>query len=97
MSSGKLSILHVARLARLELTAEEAILFEKQLDPILDLIDKLGVLGKPEDAPLPEPPSGPPPVRDDKPVVGLETGAALSNAPAQARNQFQVPRVIDAE
>lgn len=97
MSSGKLSIHHVARLARLELTAEEADLFEKQLDPILELIDRLGDLGKPEDDPLPEPPVGVAPVRDDEPVPGLETGAALSNAPAQARNQFQVPRVIDAE
>ena len=97
MSSGKLSIHHVARLARLELTAEEAALFEKQLDPILELIDKLGDLGKPEHETLPEPPPGPAPVRDDGPVVGLETAAALSNAPAQARNQFQVPRVIDAE
>lgn len=97
MSGGKLSIHHVARLARLELTAEEAALFEKQLDPILDLIDKLGVLGKPEEEPLPEPPPGIPPVRDDEPVSGLDPGPALSNAPAQARNQFQVPRVIDAE
>ena len=97
MSSGKLSIHHVARLARLELTAGEAALFEQQLDPILDLIDKLGVLGKEESDPLPEPPPGLPPVREDEPVSGLEPGPALANAPAQARNQFQVPRVIDAE
>ncbi|MFM7181591.1 MAG: Asp-tRNA(Asn)/Glu-tRNA(Gln) amidotransferase subunit GatC [Verrucomicrobiales bacterium] len=97
MSSGKLSIHHVARLARLELTAEEAALFEKQLEPILGLIDKLSDLGKPEDEPLPEPPPGLPPVREDEPVIGLENSPALSNAPAQARGQFQVPRVIDAE
>ena len=97
MPSGKLSIHHVARLARLELTAEEAVLFETQLDPILELIDKLGDLEKPEEEPPPEPPPGLPPIRDDEPISGLEPGPALSNAPAQARNQFQVPRVIDAE
>lgn len=97
MSSGRLSIHHVARLARLELTSEEADLFERQLDPILELIDKLGSLEDSEDEPLPEPPPGPPPVRADEPCFGLEHGLALSNAPAQARDQFQVPRVIDAE
>ena len=97
MSSGRLSIHHIARLARLELTSGEAELFEKQLDPILELIDKLGSLEKPGDEPMPEPPPGLPPVRDDEPIPSLETAAALSNAPAKARNQFQVPRVIDAE
>lgn len=97
MSSGRLSIQHVARLARLELTPEEASLFETQLDPILELIDKLGALGQSGEEPMPEPPPGLAPVREDEPVPGLETAAALSNAPAQARDQFQVPRVIDAE
>ena len=97
MSSGRLSISHVARLARLELSAEEASVFEAQLDPIVAMIDKLREvdLGAMEAAPLP--PEGGPPVREDVPVAGLDNPAALANAPAKARGQFMVPRVIDIE
>lgn len=97
MSSHKLPIAHVARLARLELTHEEEELFEHQLESVLGMIDKLRGLdlsGNPEG---PVVPAGLVPVRNDEPVDGLETSAALSNAPAKTRDQFMVPRVIDAE
>lgn len=97
MSSGRLPISHVAKLARLELTAEEAALFEAQLDPILAMIDKLKEVDLGSELTGPTPPDGLPPVRDDTPHPGLSTAAALSNAPSQAREQFSVPRVIDAE
>jgi aspartyl-tRNA(Asn)/glutamyl-tRNA(Gln) amidotransferase subunit C len=97
MSSGRLPISHVAKLARLELTPEEAALFEAQLDPILAMIDKLKEVDLGSDPGGPLPPDGLPPLRDDAPHPGLATQAALSNAPAQARDQFSVPRVIDAE
>ena len=97
MSSGRLSISHVARLARLELTAEEASVFDSQLDPILAMIDKLRELDLGGVDASPTPPGGLPPVREDEPVAGLDTPAALANAPAKARDQFMVPRVIDIE
>lgn len=97
MSSGKLPITHVARLARLELTAGEAELFDRQLGPILGMIDKLQALDLTDEESNPIPPVGHVPVRIDEPIPGLEKEAALLNAPAKARDQFMVPRVIDAE
>jgi aspartyl-tRNA(Asn)/glutamyl-tRNA(Gln) amidotransferase subunit C len=96
MPRPELSIRHVARLARLELTAAEAGSMQVQLDKILAHIEKLreldlGGLG-PDEVP-----DRVPPLREDTPHPGLDAAAALANAPAQSREQFQVPRVIDTE
>jgi Asp-tRNA(Asn)/Glu-tRNA(Gln) amidotransferase C subunit len=61
------------------------------------MMDKLREVALDGEAPAPVPPPGPPPLREDEPHPGLDTAAALQNAPAQARDQFSVPRVIDAE
>jgi aspartyl-tRNA(Asn)/glutamyl-tRNA(Gln) amidotransferase subunit C len=86
---------HVARLARLHLTDEEAERMREQLDAILAYIDKLrelpveGVEPTAHAVPLVNV------MRDDTPVPCLPQEAALANAPDRAGEFFRVPRIIE--
>ena len=91
----KIDINHVARLARLKLTDEEATHYAEQLDGILTYIDALtrynldGV----------EPTAHAMPVYDvlraDEPRAGFTQEQALSNAPKRIADQIQIPAVIE--
>jgi len=86
---------HVALLARLRLTDEESERFTTQLNSILDYFEELKQIDT----------SGVPPMshavpmsnvlRADEPAPSLSPEEALRNAPDQARDCFQVPRVIE--
>jgi aspartyl-tRNA(Asn)/glutamyl-tRNA(Gln) amidotransferase subunit C len=86
---------HVARLARLHLTDEEAERMREQLDAILAYIDKLRELDV-EDV---EPTAHAVPLvnvmRDDVLVPCLPQEQALANAPDRAGEFFRVPRIIE--
>ena len=97
MPRPELSIRHVARLARLELEPGEAEAMQDQLDKVLTHIDKLRELDLGVVAADTLPPTDRDPLREDEAHPGLAHEAALSNAPAAARGQFVVPRVIDTE
>jgi len=91
-----MDIPHIANLARIELTDDEASRFDSQLSQILEYVEKLKEL----DVSDIEPTAHAYPVfdvvredvADDKSFTAEE---ALSNAPAQAQNQFKVPKVMD--
>lgn len=82
---------HVARLARLSLSAEEERCLEADLRAILDFVGGL---------PEPLPPAGGSPdpsdarLREDVPVTGLGRDHVLDGAPEHAGGLFLVPRVI---
>jgi aspartyl-tRNA(Asn)/glutamyl-tRNA(Gln) amidotransferase subunit C len=97
MTRPALSIQHVAKLARLELTPDEAASMQAQLDQILTHIDKLRELDLGPAAPESQPPPDPPRTRADEPHPGLAHEAALANAPLKTRGQFVVPRILDVE
>jgi aspartyl-tRNA(Asn)/glutamyl-tRNA(Gln) amidotransferase subunit C len=86
---------HVARLARLHLTDEEAERMREQLDAILAYIDKLSEL----DVEGVEPTAHAVPMinvmRDDALRPCLAQDAALANAPDRAGEFFRVPRIIE--
>ena len=86
---------HVARLARLHLTDEEAERMREQLDAILAYIDKLREL----DVEGVEPTSHVVPLvdvlRDDENTPCLPQEAALANAPDRAGEFFRVPRILE--
>jgi aspartyl-tRNA(Asn)/glutamyl-tRNA(Gln) amidotransferase subunit C len=86
---------HVARLARLHLTDDEAERMREQLDAILAYIDKLSEL----DVEGVEPTAHAVPLvnvmRDDAPVPCLPQEQALANAPDRADELFRVPRIIE--
>jgi aspartyl-tRNA(Asn)/glutamyl-tRNA(Gln) amidotransferase subunit C len=85
-------VLHVARLARLELTEEEIERFGAELSKVLDWVDLIGELGDLEDV---EPTSHVVAVenvlRADKPRPSLPVERALESAPDAALGGFRVP------
>ena len=95
MSATPIDIHHVATLARLELSGDEAASYQAQLGQILTYIDQLAQHDL-EDA---EPTAHALPVADvvrpDTPAPGLSHAAALSNAPREVAGQFQIPKVIE--
>ena len=91
MAISRDEVLHVARLARLELSDEEVERFREQLSAILDAVSKVQELDL----------SGVPPTshpldvvnvwRDDEPRPSLPVGQALANAPDSQDDMFRVP------
>jgi len=90
-----LDVAYVARLARINLTEEEAKVFQKQLDDVLQYVEKLrevNVTGLDAAAHAL-------PVfnvfREDAPRQWFTAEQALSNAPRQAKGLFVVPKVVE--
>lgn len=86
---------HVARLARLELTSEEKVLFAGQMGAILGYVDKLKELDTEGIVPTSHAVPMENSFREDTvhPSIGLEK--ALANAPERAGSFFAVPKVIE--
>jgi len=87
-------VLHVAELARLTLNPEEVDLFTRQLNDILNYVEKLQEV---ETAGVP-PLAHPVPIfnvfREDEVAPGLSRDEGLANAPAPEEGTFSVPRII---
>jgi aspartyl-tRNA(Asn)/glutamyl-tRNA(Gln) amidotransferase subunit C len=87
-------VLHVANLARLSLVPEEIELFTRQLNDILDYVEKLQEL----DTAGVEPLAHVIPVfnvfREDAVSQGLDRDNALDNGPVREEGTFVVPRII---
>ena len=85
-------VLHVARLARLELSDDEVERFAGELSKVLDHIEKIGELGDLADVP---PTSHVVAVenalRADEPRPSLPPDIALESAPDPALGGFRVP------
>ena len=87
-------VVHVARLARLELTEEELDRFTGQLGAVLEHVadvDALDTAGVPPTAhPLPLVNV----LRDDVPGASLDRDEVLSQAPSAEDGRFRVPRIL---
>ena len=93
MAITKQDVLHVADLARLELTRQETDLYTGQLQRILSFVEKLSALDtsgikaasvKAETR-----------LREDMAAASLTHDDALKNAPKAARGCFKVPQIIE--
>jgi aspartyl-tRNA(Asn)/glutamyl-tRNA(Gln) amidotransferase subunit C len=95
MSSPQIDVRAVARLARLELSEEEAVTFSGQLERVLVHIAQL----EKADISGVEPTAHANPVfnvlRDDEPVAGLERKDYLPLAPRSANHLVIVPKVVE--
>lgn len=88
-------VLHIAHLARLELTEEEIEAYRRQLSAILDYFQKLQDVdteGIPPTASVLPPRSV---LRKDEPRPGLPREVLLANAPDVEDGQFRVPPVLE--
>jgi len=84
-------VLHVARLARLELSEEEVERMAVELSKVLDHVDRIAELdldGVPPTSHVVEVPGA---LRPDTPRPSLPRAVALAQAPADDGEGFQVP------
>lgn len=95
MPISKDDVLKVAHLARIELSEEELKLFPKQLEAILDFIDKLKTLDVSSIKPTSHVLDVKNVLRTDTVKKSLEKKSVLKNAPRSLKDHFQVPRVIE--
>ena len=91
MAISRDDVLHVARLARLDLTDEEVERFRGQLDAILDAVGKVAELDLAEVEPTAHPLDLVNVWADDEPRPSLRPDEALANAPDRSGNLFRVP------
>ena len=92
MNIDRALVIHIAKLARIELTDAEVEMFQSQLSTIVQYIDQLGQLR--ENA---EPYSfggNQNKIRPDAPVESLPVDEVLKNAPDRRENFFRVPRIL---
>ena len=95
-SNTRIDVAYIARLAKLDLTAEETARFSEDLNQVLAYVEQLDRW----DTAGVEPMYHPLPVfdalREDTPGNSLSNEAALANAPAQEDGQFRVPKVVES-
>jgi aspartyl/glutamyl-tRNA(Asn/Gln) amidotransferase C subunit len=86
---------HVARLARLELSAADEQRLRADMDEMLAYVDKLNELDTKNVAPTTQVGEAGTPMRDDEVTNHADAEAMLANAPARERNYFKVPKIIE--
>jgi aspartyl-tRNA(Asn)/glutamyl-tRNA(Gln) amidotransferase subunit C len=91
MAISRDEVLHVARLARLELTDEEVERLQEQLSAILEAVGKVSELDLSEVEPMTHPLDVVNVWAEDEPRSCLPVEEALGNAPDRAGNFFRVP------
>lgn len=88
---GREQVLHVARLARLELTGDEVERMQRELSHVLDHIEKIRELDLEGVPPTSHVVDVPAPLRPDQPEPCLPREAVLASAPEPVRGGFGVP------
>ncbi len=91
----KISIEHIASLARLSLSDKEKELFGGQLEGILSYMEKLNELDTKDVDPTSHVLAIHNVTRDDFPAPSLDREDALSNAPDKTEKFYRVPKIIE--
>lgn len=86
---------HIAKLARLNLSADEVRMFVSQLGDILAYFQQLETVNTEGVAPLAHPLPVTNVLRNDEPGTPFDSDRALANAPAREGRFFKVPPVLD--
>jgi aspartyl-tRNA(Asn)/glutamyl-tRNA(Gln) amidotransferase subunit C len=84
-------VLHVARLARLELTDDEVTKFQEQLSAIIDAISKVSELDLSDVPPTAHPLEIANTWAEDEPRPSLPLDEVFANAPDRDDDYFKVP------
>ena len=87
----KEEVLHVARLARLELSDDDVVRFQEQLSDILEAVSKVSELDLSDVPPTSHPLEVVNVWEDDEPRPCLPVEEALANAPEREGDFFKVP------
>jgi len=94
---GPEQVTHVARLARLELSADELDRFTGQLASVLDYAAEISELEVDDLEPMSHPLPLLNVLRDDDPQPTLDRAEVLAAAPAVEDRRFRVPRILSEE
>ena len=94
MTINKKDVMHVARLARLEIDETMIETFANQLGKILDHVDTLNSVDTQGIKPTSHAIDLVNAFREDEPAAHLENEKALANAPAKEDGAFIVPKVV---
>ena len=86
---------HVAKLARLELSDQEATFFRKDLNSILDYVETLKDLDTDHVSPMSHVLEINNVWRDDRPRDRKETEPLLENAPMREKGYYKVPKILE--
>jgi aspartyl-tRNA(Asn)/glutamyl-tRNA(Gln) amidotransferase subunit C len=84
-------VLHVARLARLDLSGDEVARFQEQLSAILEAVSKVSELDLSDVPPTAHPLEIANAWAEDEPRPSLTRDEAFANAPDRDDNHFRVP------
>ena len=95
MKLSRAEVLHVAALARLDLSETEIDGLEQDLSSILSYIDKLGELDTEGIDPTSQVVASKAPFRADEVTSTPSPDDALANAPQREDNYFVVPSIIE--
>ncbi|WP_243291020.1 Asp-tRNA(Asn)/Glu-tRNA(Gln) amidotransferase subunit GatC [Bacillus sp. FJAT-47783] len=91
----KEQVKHVAHLARLAITEEEAEMFTTQLDAIITFAEQLNELNTENVEPTSHVLNMKNILREDVPEQGLEREEVLKNAPDHQDGQVRVPSILE--
>ncbi|QED46475.1 Asp-tRNA(Asn)/Glu-tRNA(Gln) amidotransferase subunit GatC [Cytobacillus dafuensis] len=86
---------HVANLARLAITEEEAEMFKKQLDAMISFAEELNEINTDHVEPTSHVLDMKNVMREDKPQEGLPQSEVLKNAPEHQDGQVKVPSIME--
>ncbi len=97
MAIDRAQVRHVARLARLALSAEEEERFASQLAHVLEYVERLQAVdvGDVEALAFAGDAAAAAPLREDAPRTGLPREVVLARAPEHDGQSFVVPRIIE--
>jgi aspartyl-tRNA(Asn)/glutamyl-tRNA(Gln) amidotransferase subunit C len=93
----EIDVERVARLARLELTAEEKDRFGRQLGLILEHAARVGEVAAEDVPPTAHPLPRVNVFREDEPEPSLPHEAALAGAPEVEAGRFKVPPIVEQD
>lgn len=96
METQHIDVAYIAKLAKIELSAEETESFSTDLNRVLDYVAQLGEWDTEGVEPMYHPLPVFDAVRTDTPGESLSNTAALANAPAEEDGQFRVPKVVES-
>lgn len=90
-------VAHLARLAHIDIPADQLDHYASQLDAILDAVATVSAIDTSSVQPMSHPVPMTNVFREDIPTQGLTAEQALSGAPAVEDDRFRVPRILDED
>lgn len=95
MKVDEATVRHVARLARIKVSGQEATSLQRELTAILEWVEQLGEVDTSNVEPMTRVDGVPLPKRADEVTDGGMADAIVRNAPLTEDNFFVVPKVVE--